>query len=308
MLKWLALIILIIALIKPVCYVINNTLSAEVLKKISKSKDVILKLLIGVSAVFTCGILIWIIFYIVFNGISGIDIEFLTTAPFKDEGGVLPMIISTIWIVFIALIISTPIGIGAAIYLNEYAKPGKVVTVIRFAIESLAGIPSIIYGLFGLIFFVTMLKFSYSILAGALTVSIMVLPVIIRTTEESLKTVPNSYREGSLALGASKIRTVIKVVLPSAIPGILSGVILSVGRIVGETAAIYMTAGMVPKVPETIMNSGRTLSVHLYLLAKEGISFEKAYATATVLIVIVAIINFCANSVAKFLNRNTVMK
>lgn len=308
MLKWLVIILVCIGLLKPITSVLNNSLSVETLNKISKYKDMLLKVLIGISAIFTCGILIWIIGYIIINGIGLVNIEFLTTAPFKDEGGVLPMIVSTLWIVLLALIISTPIGIGAAIYLNEYAKPGKIVNVIRFAIESLAGIPSIIYGLFGLIFFVTILKLSYSILAGAITVSIMVLPVIIRTTEESLKTVPKSYREGSLALGASKIRTVVKIVLPSAIPGILSGVILSIGRIVGETAAIYMTAGMVPKMPKTIMNSGRTLSVHLYLLAKEGISFEKAYATATVLIVIVAFINFCANKTAKFLNRNTVVK
>ncbi len=308
MFKWLILIIVLIALIKPVKYFLDNTLSVDTLNLISKFRDNALKVLIGLSTIFTCGVLIWIIFYIVSKGIGGIDIEFLTTAPFKDEGGVFPMIISTIWIVIIALLISTPIGIGSAIYLNEYAKAGKLVNIVRFAIESLAGIPSIIYGLFGLIFFVTMLKFNYSILAGALTVSIMVLPVIIRTTEESLKTVPRSYREGSLALGASKIRTIVRIVLPSAIPGILSGVILSVGRIVGETACIYMTAGMVPKMPETIMNSGRTLSVHLYLLAKEGISFEKAYATATVLIVIVAVINLCANLVAKFLNRNAEVK
>lgn len=270
----------------------------------TKKSDKFVKLLIYISAVATVGILTWILGYIVYKGIGGISWEFISTAPFKEEGGIFPMIITTVWIVLLSLLISTPIGICSAIYLNEYAKPGKIVNGIRFAVESLAGIPSIIYGLFGMLFFVTILNLKYSLVSGALTVSIMVLPVIIRTTEEALKTVPKSYREGSLALGASKIRTIGKIVLPSSIPGILSGLILSIGRIVGETAAIYMTAGMVPKLPGSIMDSGRTLSVHLYLLAKEGLSFEKAYATATILIIIVAVINLLANVIAKFLNKS----
>ncbi|SKC50923.1 phosphate ABC transporter membrane protein 2, PhoT family [Maledivibacter halophilus] len=261
-------------------------------------KDNIVKLIIWVSSFITVGILVWILAYVIKNGISEINIEYLTTAPHGEEGGIFPMIISTIYIVLLSVIISTPIGVCAAIYLVEYAKPGKIVRLIRFATESLAGIPSIIFGLFGFIFFVTILKFGFSIIAGAITLSIMVLPTIVRTTEEALKSVPNSYREGSLALGTSKLRTIIKVVLPSAIPGILTAVILSVGRVVGETAAVYFTAGMGRGIPTSFKESGMTLSVHLYVLAKEGISFNKAYATATILVIIVALINLSANRIA----------
>lgn len=266
-------------------------------------KDNILLGLVYLATFFTVGILIWIVGYVVINGFKELSLDFLFTSPMGDEGGVLPMIVSTFYIVILSLIIATPIGIGAAIYLVEYAKPGKLVRTIRFCTESLAGIPSIIFGLFGMIFFVTILKLGYSLLSGALTVSIMVLPTIIRTTEESLKSVPDSFREGSYGLGASKLRTIVKIILPSSISGILSAVILSIGRVVGETAALYFTAGMVPRMPTSIMDSGRTLSIHMYLLAKEGVSFEKAFATATVLIIFVAIINFGANRIAKVLNK-----
>jgi phosphate transport system permease protein len=265
--------------------------------------DYALKILIGLSAFLTVGILVWILGYIVTHGIGEINWAFLSTPPKGEAGGILPMIISTVYIVLLSVVISTPIGVCAAIYLVEYAKPGKIVRIIRFATESLAGIPSIVFGLFGMIFFVTALTFKFSLLSGAITLSIMVLPTIIRTTEEALKAVPNAYREGSLGLGASKLRTILKVVLPSAIPGVLTAVILSIGRIVGETAAVYLTAGMVPRIPKNLMSSGRTLSVHLYLLAKEGISFEKAYATATILIIIVAVINFTANQFARRLKK-----
>ncbi len=216
------------------------------------------------------------------------------------------MIVNTLYIVLLSVIISTPIGIFSAIYLVEYSKPGKILKLIRFATETLQGIPSIIYGLFGFIFFVTSLKFGFSLLAGALTLSIMVLPTIIRTTEEALKTVPVSFREGSLALGATKLQTIIRVVLPSAIPGILNSVILSIGRIVGETAAVYLTAGMVAKFPQGVMDSGRTLSVHLYMLAKEGLSFEEAFSTATILIITVAIINSITSLIAKRIKKSTI--
>jgi phosphate transport system permease protein len=264
-------------------------------------------ILIWGSAILTFAALAWILIYIISKGITHIDWEFLSTIyrPSKDKTGILPMIISTLYIIIVTVIISTPIGICSAIYLVEYSKPGRVVNLIRFATETLSGIPSIIYGLFGLIFFVTFLGFRYSILAGSLTLSIMVLPTIIRTTEEALKTVPVSYREGSFALGASKLTTISRVILPSAIPGILTAVILSIGRIVGETAAVYLTAGFVPNIPSSIMKSGRTLSVHLYTLAKEGISFEQAFATATILILIVAVINFAATRIARGLKRIT---
>lgn len=256
------------------------------------------------SATITIGILAWILIHVVSNGIGEISWEFLTTAPKGEEGGILPMIISTLYIIGLTLFIAAPIGILSAIYLVEYAKPGKMVRLIRFATESLAGIPSIIFGLFGMLFFVSMLGLGWSLLSGALTVSIMILPTIIRTTEEALKSVPNAFREGSLGLGATKLRTIVKAVLPSAVPGIIAAVILSIGRVIGETAAIYLTAGMVPYVPESVMDSGRTLSVHLYLLAKEGISFEMAYATATVLIGVVLIINMTANLIGKKLNKS----
>lgn len=268
-----------------------------------KIKDNTLLGLIYIATFLTLGILLWIIGYVMINGLSQVNWEFLFTNPIGEEGGVLPMIVSTFYIVILSLLIATPIGIGAAIYLVEYAKPGKLVRAIRFCTESLAGIPSIIFGLFGMIFFVTILKLGFSLLAGAFTVSMMVLPTIIRTTEESLKSVPNSFREGSYGLGASKLRTIVKIILPSSIPGILAAVILSVGRVVGETAALYFTAGMVPRMPTSIMDSGRTLSIHMYLLAKEGVSFQKAFATATVLIIFVAVINFAANRIAKALNK-----
>jgi len=269
-----------------------------------KIKDNILKSLIWISSFITVGILAWILLYVFMNGIGEINWEFLTSAAEGEgEGGILPMMITTLYVIVLTIIIATPIGICAAIYLVEYAKPGKIVRLIRFATESLAGIPSIIFGLFGMIFFVTTLKLGWSLVSGAITLSIMVLPTIVRTTEEALKSVPNTFREGSLGLGASKLRTIRLVVLPSAIPGILTAVILSIGRVVGETAAVYLTAGMVPRMPETVMDSGRTLAVHLYLLAKEGISFEKAYATATVLILIIIAINFSANKLASMLNK-----
>lgn len=266
-------------------------------------KDNTLLGLVYLASFLTLGILLWIVGYVIVNGLGELNWEFLSTSPVGEEGGVLPMIVSTFYIVILSLVIATPIGIGAAIYLVEYAKPGKLVRAIRFCTESLAGIPSIIFGLFGMIFFVTILKLGFSLIAGAFTVSIMVLPTIIRTTEESLKSVPNAFREGSYGLGASKLRTIVKIILPSSIPGILAAVILSVGRVIGETAALYFTAGMVPRMPTSVMDSGRTLSIHMYLLAKEGVSFEKAFATATVLIIFVAIINFAANRIAKALNK-----
>ena len=198
---------------------------------------------------------------------------------------------------------SAPIGIGAAIYLNEYAKEGKLVRGIRFATESLAAVPSILFGLFGMMFFLGTLKLGFSMLSGALTVSMMVLPTIVKATEEALKTVPVAYREGSLALGASKIATIGKVVLPSALPGILTGVILGTGRIVGETAAIYLTAGTMYRLPMNAMESGRTLSTHLYLLAKEGISFSEAYGTAVVLLVVILLLNLTTYFIGSRLNK-----
>ncbi len=282
---------------KTIDHLLNCKMLGKFFSKFSMRKtiDHLLTACIWISSFVTVGVLAWILLHVLLNGIGHINWEFLSTAAKGHEGGILPMIVSTVAVVLVAVGISTPIGVCAAIYLVEYAKPGKVVRAIRFATETLAGIPSIIYGMFGMIFFVNLLKLGFSILAGAVTLSIMVLPTIVRTTEEALKAVPIGFKEGSLALGASKLRTISRVILPSAIPGILAAIILSIGRIVGETAALYFTAGTVPRMPTAIMDSARTLSVHLYLLVYEGISFEKAYATATVLVVVVAVINFMAN-------------
>ncbi|TYQ12709.1 UNVERIFIED_CONTAM: phosphate ABC transporter membrane protein 2 (PhoT family) [Acetivibrio alkalicellulosi] len=269
----------------------------------TRIKDRLLYIIICAISFITLGILVWIMAYIITKGLPYISWEFLTTDYRGDREGILPSIVTTLYLIIISLSISTPIGIGTAIYLVEYSKPGKTIDVIRFAIVTLAGIPSIIYGLFGYMFFVIALNYGNSFLAGGMTISIMVLPTIIRTTEEALKAVPKSFREGSLALGATKLTTIIKIVLPSAIPGILAAIILSIGRIVGETAVLIFTLGTATGFPTSIMDSARTLSVHLYMLAKEGLSFEQAFATATVLLIITAFINFISSKIALNIKR-----
>lgn len=254
------------------------------------------KILVYLAAALTIGILALILGYIIINGISAINFEFLKS--------LIPMVITTLYIVILGILISTPISVCAAIYLVEYAKHGRMVKIIRFATESLSGIPSIIFGLFGMIFFVQFLNLKFSILSGTLTVSMMVLPTIIRTSEEALRAVPNSYREGSFGLGASKLKTILSVILPAAFSGILTSIILSMGRIIGETAALIFTVGSVSKIPKGIMSSGKTLAVHLYLLAKEAISFEQSYATALILIIIIAVLNFIANKLVKCLYKS----
>ncbi|EGT4847098.1 phosphate ABC transporter permease PstA [Clostridioides difficile] len=269
-----------------------------------KFKENLLKSLVYLSALFTIVSLVVIVGFIFIKGIGNMNFNFLfSNYSASGDGGILPMIITTLYTVVVSIVVATPIGILAAIYLQEYAKKGKAVTAIRFATESLSGIPSIVYGLFGGIFFVVTLKMGYSIVTGSLTVAIIILPVIIRTTEEALKTVPQAYRESSLALGATKFQTLYKVVLPSAIPGILSGVILSVGRIIGESAAILLTAGTVAKMPGGIFDSARTLTVHSYLLTKESGDIATAASIGIVLIVIVLALNMLARFVAKKLNK-----
>ena len=212
----------------------------------------------------------------------------------------LPALINTLLMTAATLLVAVPLGVFAAIYLVEYARKGnKLVSVVRVTAETLTGIPSIVYGLFGMLFFVGYCHWGYSLLSGSLTLAIMVLPVIMRTTEEALLAVPDSYREGSFGLGAGKLRTVFRVVLPSAVPGILSGVILATGRIVGETAALIYTAGTIAKVPNSIFSSTRTLSVHMYNLSKEGLHTDESYATAVVLLVIVILINMLSHGIAK---------
>jgi phosphate transport system permease protein len=270
-----------------------------------KVKDGITYGIIYFCAFFTVAALIAIVGYILINGLSGINWEFLSTLykPGLGQEGIWPMIVSTLMLIGLTVVIATPIGILSAIYLSEYAKKGVLLEVIRFATESLSGIPSIIYGLFGYAFFVVVCGLKLSILSGALTLSIMVLPIIIRTTEEALLAIPQSYREGSLALGAGKLTTILRVVLPSAIGGILTSVILSIGRMVGETAALIYTMGSSVNVPESLLNGGRTLSVHLYFLAKEGTDMGQSFATAAVLLILVAFINFLAKSVANVLQK-----
>jgi phosphate transport system permease protein len=259
-----------------------------------KISDFIIKIFIWLFTLIAVGALIWIVGFVLIKGLPNISWNFIVSS----DTGILPMIVTTLIIIPLTLIIAAPIGICSAIYLVEYARPGKIVNLIRFATESLAGIPSIIYGLFGYVFFCLTLGFNYSILSGSLTLSIMVLPTIIRTTEEAIKTVPNSYREGSLALGATKLTTIFKIILPSSISGILTAIILSIGRIVGETAAVIFTLGTVTDMPKNLMSSGRTLATHMYNLAREGTNENAAFATAAVLIIVVALINLSARGVA----------
>lgn len=243
--------------------------------------------------------LLLIVGYILMNGIANINWEFLTQEPKKmgKEGGVFSVIMGTLYLTFFAVLIAMPIGIAAAIFFTEYSAGKKWVAPIRFFTEILAGIPSIIFGLFGFSFFVIFLNFGWSIMSGGLTLAIMILPTLIRATEESLKTVPMAYREGSLSLGASKLQTIIKVIIPSCLPGILTGLILGIGRAIGETAAVILTCGSNLKMPTSLFDSTRTLSVHLYTLSSEGISLEKTFATASLLIIIVLIINTVANMI-----------
>ena len=237
-------------------------------------------------------ILISLIGYILAQGIPYLSWELFALEYTTQNVSLFPALVDTLLMVAFALSLAAPIGIGTAIYFVEYAKKSnKFVSIMDMTTDTLAGIPSVVYGLFGLLFFVIYLQMGYSLFAGACTVAIMILPVIIRTTEEALQAVPISYREGSYALGANKLRTVLVVVLPAAVPGILAGIILSIGRIMGETAALVYTAGTVAQLPEDLFSSGRSLAVHLYVLASEGLFMEQAFATAVVLMIITVIIN-----------------
>lgn len=256
------------------------------------------------AAFLTLGVFCWLVGYILYKGVPHLTPDLFALKYTSDNVSMFPAIVNTLIITLLALLVSVPLGVFAAVYLVEYAKRGnKLVSVIRMAAETLSGIPSIVYGLFGMLFFVVTLKLGLSILSGALTLSIMTLPLILRTTEEALKAVPDSYREGSFGLGAGRLRTVTRVVLPSAVPGILAGVILAVGRIVGETAALIFTAGTVADFPSGLLSSGRTLSVHMYVLSNEGLYMDQAYATAVVLLVIVFGINTLSGFIAKRISK-----
>ena len=259
----------------------------------------LLLLLVLIAAFLTVATLLFLVGYILITGIPNLTPSLFAWKYNSDNVSMMPAIVNTVEMVAVSLLLSVPFGVGAAIYLVEYAKKGnKIVGIVRLTAETLTGIPSIIYGLFGMLFFVTALKWGYSMLAGAMTLAIMVLPTIMRTTEEALLCVPDSYREGSFGLGAGKLRTVFKIVLPAAIPGILSGVILAIGRIVGETAALVYTAGTVAGLAG-IKDSGRTLAIHMYVLSNEGLHKNEANATAVVLLIIVLGINSLSGLVAK---------
>lgn len=263
-----------------------------------------LNILVKLATLLTVGVLVAVVGYILIMGIPNLKPSLFEWEYTTDNVSMMPAIINTLTMTTLALLIAVPFGVFSAIYLVEYAGRGnKIVGVVRITTETLSGIPSIVYGLFGYLMFVTAFK-SYNIMAGILTLAIMILPLIMRTTEEALKGVPDSYREGSLGLGAGKLRTVFRVVLPSAIPGILAGVILGIGRIVGETAALLYTAGTVTGVATSLFSSGRTLSVHMYALLSEGLYTDQAYATAVVLLVMVIIINALSGLVARAVGRN----
>lgn len=260
----------------------------------------VLLILIGLASIITVASIIFIIIYILVNGIPNLTTDLFSLHYNSKNQSMLPSIFNTVFIIFLTLLVAVPIGIFSAVYLVEYAKKGsKLVKVIRVTTETLAGIPSIVFGLFGFLAFVIALGWGYSMIAGVLTLVMMVLPTIIRTTEEALLAVPNSYREGSFGLGAGKIRTIFKIIVPTAIPGILSGVILAIGRIVGETAALIYTSGTVAETATSLTDSARTLSVHLYCLLSEGLFTNQAYATAVILLLLVVGINALSNFIAK---------
>ena len=259
-----------------------------------------LRIIVDLAAAITVFVLIAVVGYILVKGIPNLNLSMFAWKYTTDNVSMMPAIINTLSVTVVALLIAVPFGLFSAIYLVEYAKRGnKLVNLIRLTTETLSGIPSIVYGLFGYLMFVVALKWSYSIMAGTLTLAIMILPLIMRTTEEALKAVPDSFREGSFGLGAGKLRTVFRIVLPSAVPGILAGVILGVGRIVGETAALIYTAGTVTGVASGLFSSGRTLSVHMYALLSEGLYTNQAYATAVVLLIVVIIINAISGLIAR---------
>ncbi|MDQ0361001.1 phosphate ABC transporter permease PstA [Breznakia pachnodae] len=277
-----------------------------------KVKDNIQLALIWIASAITILSLVLIVGFVLKNGLSHISFDFLFNSysvSNHENSGILPMIVGTIYIVVLTLLIATPISIFSAIYLNEYARDTRVTRIIRFAIDGLVSVPSIVYGLFGFSLFVTILQpltNGYSILSGSLTLTIMILPILIKTIEETLKTIPNDLREASYGLGASKVQTIFKVILPTSMSGIISAIILGMGRIISESAPLLLTAGMVYYMPEGIFSSSRTLTTHLYYLASEGVNDaakSQAYATATILIILIVLLNLLTKWVAKRINK-----
>ncbi len=267
----------------------------------------LIRYVVKFSAFITFAVLFFIIAYILARGIPYLKPSLFALEYTTENVSLLPAIITTLIMTVLALLISAPIGIFTGFYLVEYAKSGnKLVEIIRITTETLSGIPSIVYGLFGLLFFVTTLGWGFSIIAGAFTLAIMILPLIIRSTEEALLAVPDLLREASYGLGAGKLRTIFRIVLPSAMPGILAGIILAIGRIVGETAALIYTAGTVAKIPENFFASGRTLAIHMYVLSSEGLYTNQAYATAVVLLIVVIGINALSTTISKKLTKGNI--
>lgn len=288
---------------KPV-YINRENFADKIKSYLRHPGSMILMFLVMLATFITFALLLFLIFYILINGIPYIKPSLFSLHYTSDNASVIPALINTVVMTLLSLLIAVPFGIFSAIFLVEYAGKGnKFIEVIRLTTETLSGIPSIVYGLFGMLFFVNTLKWGFSVLAGAFTLSIMILPLIMRQTEEALKAVPDSYREGSFGLGAGKLRTVFRIVLPSAVPGILAGVILAIGRIVGETAALIYTAGTVARVPKNVLGSGRTLAIHMYMLSSEGLYMNQAYATAVILLVLVVAINTLSGVVAKKLTK-----
>ena len=280
---------------------INKVTFGQHLKAYKRSKlSFLLAVLVLLSAIITIGVLGYLIFYILIKGVPNLSPDLFSLTYTSENVSMIPAIINTLIMTILALLIAVPLGIFSAIYMVEYAKKGnKLVGVVSVTTETLAGIPSIVYGLFGMLFFVTALHWGLSLLSGAFTLVIMILPLIMRTAEEALKSVPDSYREASFGLGAGKLRTIFTIVLPSAVPGILAGVILAIGRVIGETAALIYTAGTVAEVPKNLMGSGRTLALHMYVLSGEGLHMNQASATAVVILAFVLVINFLSGAVAK---------
>lgn len=265
-----------------------------------RASSAILKILVMMSAVLTFAVLVFLIGFILIKGVRYLKPGLFEWKYTSENVSLVPAAINTVIMTALTLLIAVPIGVFAAVFLVEYsAKDSKIVQIIRMTAETLSGIPSIVYGLFGLMFFATTLGWGLCILSGAFTMVIMILPLIMRTTEEALKAVPDAYREASFGLGAGKLRTIFKIVLPAAVPGILAGVILATGRIVGETAALIFTAGTVAQIPSSLFGSGRTLALHMYALSNEGLHVNEAYATAVVLLVLVLLINGLSNLIAE---------
>lgn len=257
-------------------------------------------LIVHLAMVFTMAALLFVICYILVKGVPHLTPSLFAAKYTSENVSLMPALVNTIFMTLLSLLFAVPVGVGAAVYLVEYAGRGnRLVRLVGMTAETLSGIPSIVYGLFGALFFVKYLGLGLSLLSGALTLSVMILPLIMRTTEEALRTVPDSYREGSFGLGAGKLRTVYRIVLPSAVPGILSGVILGIGRIVGESAALIFTAGTVAETATSIFDSARTLSVHMYAISGEGLYINQTYATAVVLLVVVIVINAVSGYIAK---------